>query len=261
MNDIVYSRIGKVIFSNECGKIDLSYIKEFEDYDDSIVITTEVEIDSLRRGWLGDITYFATNGFRTSSYELNEDRNRIGAPHHVNNVLLIRQGATSGDGVVEWTQQILQWNREDKDIEPLQRKVIKVFINSNGGCLNSIMHLITVLQMSITPVMTIGLGKCYSSGGLLLMCGNKGMRYIFNSTSVLIHDGGTGSSSDTGKFIDYAEYVKMTEARTKEYILANTKITEKEYDRNYRRDWWILGDDIIRLGVADKIITSLDEII
>lgn len=165
------------------------------------------------------------------------------------------------EAVVEWTQQILQWNREDKGIEPKDRKVIKVFINSNGGCLNSIMHLITILQMSTTPVMTIGLGKCYSSGGLLLMSGNKGMRYIFDTTSVLIHDGGTGSSSDTGKFIDYAEYVKMTEQRTKDYILKNTKITEKDYDRNYRRDWWILGDEAIRLGVADKIITSLDEII
>lgn len=165
------------------------------------------------------------------------------------------------EAVVEWTQQIIQWNREDKGIEPSKRKVIKVFINSNGGCLNSIMHLITILQMSTTPVMTIGLGKCYSSGGLLLMSGNKGMRYIFDTTSVLIHDGGTGSASDTGKFIDYAEYVKMTEQRTKEYVLRNTKITEEEYDKNYRRDWWILGDEAIRLGVADKIIESLDEII
>lgn len=165
------------------------------------------------------------------------------------------------EAVVEWTQQILQWNREDKGIEPSERRIIKVFINSNGGCLNSIMHLITILQMSTTPVMTIGLGKCYSSGGLLLMSGNKGMRYIFDTTSVLIHDGGTGSASDTGKFIDYAEYVKMTEKRTKEYILKNTKITEDEYDKNYRRDWWILGDEAIRLGVADKIITSLDEIL
>ena len=165
------------------------------------------------------------------------------------------------EAVVEWTQQILQWNREDKGIEPSKRTVIKVFINSNGGCLNSIMHLITILQMSTTSVMTIGLGKCYSSGGLLLMSGNKGMRYIFDTTSVLIHDGGTGSASDTGKFIDYAEYVKMTEKRTKEYILKNTKITEDEYDKNYRRDWWILGDEAIRLGVADKIITSLDEIL
>lgn len=166
------------------------------------------------------------------------------------------------ESVVEWTQQILQWNREDKSLpEGTARKPIKVFINSNGGCLNSVMHLITILQLSTTPVMTIGMGKCYSSGGLLLMGGNKGMRYIFDTTSILIHDGGTGSVADTGKFIDYAEYIKMTEIKTKEYILQNTKIKEEEYDKNYRRDWWILSEDAIKLGVADKIITNLDEII
>jgi ATP-dependent Clp protease protease subunit len=165
--------------------------------------------------------------------------------------------------VVEWTQQILDWNRYDKEnnIEILNRQKIKVFINSNGGCLNSIMHFITILQLSETPVMTIGLGKCYSSGGLLLIGGHKGLRYIFDTTSVLIHDGGTGSASDTGKFIDYAEYVKMTEEKTKEYILSHTKITEEEYDKNYRRDWWILSAEAIRYGIADKIITNLDEII
>lgn len=165
------------------------------------------------------------------------------------------------DSVVEWTQQILQWNREDDGLSQSDRKAIKIFINSNGGCLNSIMHLITVLKLSKTPVMTIGLGKCYSSGGLLLMGGNKGMRYIFGTTSILIHDGGTGSASDTGKFIDYAEYIKMTESKVKQYILQNTNITESEYDKNYRRDWWILSDEAIHLGVADKVITDLDEII
>lgn len=165
------------------------------------------------------------------------------------------------ESIVEWTQYILQWNREDMNIDVPNRKKIKIFINSNGGCLNSIMHFINVLQLSKTPVMTIGLGKCYSSGGLLLMGGHKGLRYVFDTTSILIHDGGTGSSSDTGKFIDYAEHVKITEKKVKNYILSNTKITGKEYDKNYRRDWWIFSDDAIKLGVADKIITDLDEII
>ena len=43
--------------------------------------------------------------------------------------------------------------------------------------------------------------------------------------------------------------------------IAIISYAEDEYDRNYRRDWWILGDEAIRLGVADKIITSLDEIL
>ena len=44
------------------------------------------------------------------------------------------------DGIVEWTQEIIEWNREDKDIKDYsKRKPIKIFINSNGGSLNAIM--------------------------------------------------------------------------------------------------------------------------
>lgn len=167
------------------------------------------------------------------------------------------------ESIVEWTQQILDWNRDDSEngVSIKDRQVIKIFINSNGGCLNSIMHFITILSLSITPVMTIGLGKCYSSGGLLLMGGHNGLRYVFDTTSILIHDGSTGSGSDTGKFIDYAEYVKTMEQKTKEYILNRTNISGSEYDKNYRRDWWISADEAINLGIADKIIKTLDEII
>lgn len=59
-----------------------------------------------------------------------------------NREILINQNID--DGTVEWTQEIIQWNREDKDIPVKDRKPIKIFINSNGGSLNSIMELITI---------------------------------------------------------------------------------------------------------------------
>lgn len=34
----------------------------------------------------------------------------------------------------------------------------------------------------------------------------------------------------------------------------------KEYDKNYRKDWWMMSDEIIKYGIADKIITDLADI-
>lgn len=102
-----------------------------------------------------------------------------------NREILINQNID--DGTVEWTQEIIQWNREDKDIPVKDRKPIKIFINSNGGSLNSIMELITICNLSKTPVYAIGMGKCYSAGGLLLMGVPKGNRYILNTTEALEH--------------------------------------------------------------------------
>lgn len=106
MNDIVYRRIGKVVFDNGTEQSESNWIHEFEDYEDSIVIKTDVKIDSIRRGWVGNITYFATDGFAINSFE---DGKRISMPHCVNDVLLVRCGAASSDNAVEWTYTFLKY--------------------------------------------------------------------------------------------------------------------------------------------------------
>lgn len=166
------------------------------------------------------------------------------------------------DGIVEWTQEIVEWNREDENnnIAISDRKPIKIWINSNGGSLNAINELITICNLSKTPVYAIGMGKCYSAGGLLLMGIPKGNRYIFASTEALIHDGSTGSYGDTGKVIDDLERTKKIEENTKRFILAHTDITEKEYDENYRKNWWLDAYEIIDKGVADHIITDISQL-
>lgn len=166
------------------------------------------------------------------------------------------------DGVVEWTQEIIDWNREDKDIEDVsQMTPIKIFINSNGGSLNAIMELITICNLSRVPVIAIGMGKCYSAGGLLLMGIPKGNRYILSTTEALIHDGNmSGYGGDTGKAIDDLEQTKKNEEKVKKFILSCTNISEDLYDKNYRKNWWMSADEIIEYGLADHVIKNIDEL-
>lgn len=164
------------------------------------------------------------------------------------------------DGIVEWTQEIIEWNREDNGIDVSKRTPIKIFINSNGGSLNAIMELITLCNLSKTPVIAIGMGKCYSAGGLLLMGVPKGNRYILSTTEALVHDGSTGSMGDTGKVLDDLEYTKKTEESTKKFILEHTNISSELYDKNYRRNWWLDSNEIIQYGLADHVIKNIEEL-
>ena len=176
-----------------------------------------------------------------------------------NREILINQGID--DGIVEWTQEIIDWNKEDKDIKDYsKRKPIKIFINSNGGSLNAIMELITLCNLSKTPVIAIGMGKCYSAGGLLLMGITKGNRYILSTTEALVHDGSTGSMGDTGKVLDDLEYTKKTEESTKKFILEHTNISSELYDKKYRMNWWLDSSEIIKYGLADHIIENIEEL-
>ena len=95
--------------------------------------------------------------------------------------------------------------------------------------------------------------------GLLLMAGHK--RYIFPHTSCLIHDGSSGAIGSIGKMLDNLEFTKELEVRMKAYIISSTHITEDVYDKNYRRDWFMFSEEMIKLGIADEIVTDIDTIL
>ena len=163
------------------------------------------------------------------------------------------------ESLIEVSMYIQRWNVEDIGKSKEERKPIRIFINTLGGDLNSTMNLVDVIDASTTPVYTIGLGRVYSAGGLLLMAGAK--RFVFNNTSCLIHDGSTGTFGDTGKVLDSAQFTQGTENRLREYILSRTNIDAETYDKMYRRDWYMFADEMIKYGVADCIIENLDELL
>lgn len=165
------------------------------------------------------------------------------------------------DDMMDVPMYILRWNKEDNDnnVAVEDRKPIKIFINSDGGDTNITLFTAEVISLSKTPVITVGMGRAYSSGGLLLMAGQK--RLIFDTTSVLIHDGSTGAIGDTGKVLDNLEFTKRMEEKVTQFILAHTNIPEKLMRENYRRDWFLFADEAIKYGIADKIITDICEIL
>lgn len=163
------------------------------------------------------------------------------------------------DATIDIALYIKKWNAEDKGIAPEERKPIKIFINSDGGSVDTVLHIIDMVHLSKTPIYTIGMGRVYSAGGLLLMAGHK--RYVFPHTSCLIHDGSSGAIGSIGKMLDNLEFTKELEKRMKEYILSSTRITEEVYDQNYRRDWFLFSEEMIVLGIADEIVTDIDTIL
>ena len=163
------------------------------------------------------------------------------------------------DSMIDIPLYIMKWNREDAGTSIEERKPIKIWINSNGGDADITAFTANVITLSHTPVITIGMGKVYSSGCLLLMAGHK--RLVFESTSALIHDGSTGAIGDMGKVIDNIDFAKRQEEHLRAFILSHTKIPCELLDKNFRRDWFLLSDEIIEYGIADSIITDICEVL
>ena len=164
-----------------------------------------------------------------------------------------------GDGLFEYSKQILRFNQEDRDIPVEERKPIKFFIDSPGGDLETMLAFIGLVGISKTPIWMINAGIAYSAAGLILMSGHK--RFALPNSQCLIH---TGSGQLGGTFDQTTEqmknYKQMVE-KMKNFIISHTNIDQKLFNKNKSKDWFITTEEQLELGIVDKIVDDLDEIL
>lgn len=147
---------------------------------------------------------------------------------------------------------ILQFNREDVGIPKEERKPILLYVVSNGGEVDSGFELIDAVLASITPVYTINLGYQYSMGFLIGLAGDK--RYAMPHAKFLMHDGSNFIYDSGSKAQDRMDFYAKLQERTKEYVLAHSKLTEEEFNSKLRVEWYLLADEAKEKGFVDYII-------
>lgn len=154
--------------------------------------------------------------------------------------------------VSEIVRHILQYNAEDKGIEPENRTPILLYLVSRGGEIDAGFELIDVIQSSKTPVYTINTGYQYSMGFLIGLAGHK--RFATSNAKFLLHDGASFVYNSTTKVKDQMKFQEEEEERLKQYILSRSKITSEEYDANLRVEWYLYADTAKEKGFVDYII-------
>ena len=163
------------------------------------------------------------------------------------------------DMLFEYSKQIIRCNKEDKGVPVEDRKPIRLFIDSPGGDLETTLAFIGLVGVSKPPVWTINAGIAYSGGGLILMSGHK--RFALPNSQTLIH---TGSGSVGGTYDQTTEqmknYKQMVE-KMKSFIISHTNIDQKLFKKNQSKDWFITTEEQLSLGIVDKIVDDLDEIL
>ena len=167
------------------------------------------------------------------------------------------------DSIMEFTKNLIMWNMEDEqnNIPIEERKPVYIYILSYGGQLDQIMTLIDVINISKMKIKTINLGVCASAGCLLLMSGTKGERYAVKNSWGLVHQG-SGSSCGTAVQVEAQtqNYKKILEM-VKKLILEKTNITPTQYSKKKLQEWYVYGEDMIKLGIVDHIVDDITQII
>lgn len=137
---------------------------------------------------------------------------------------------------------------------------ITVFINSQGGHVESGDTIHDLVRFIRPPVRMVGTGWVASAGALIFVAVPKESRFSLPNTRFLLHQpaGGTrGTASDLA--IEAKEIVKMRERLNRVFAERTGQPLERIVDDTHR-NFWLDAKEAVDYGLVGRIIQSVDEL-
>lgn len=137
-------------------------------------------------------------------------------------------------------------------------KDISVYINSPGGEVYSGIAMYDTIKHIKNDVVTINVGLAASAASLLLASGTKGKRFVLPNTYTLIHQPLSSGGFD-GQATDFEIYSKHMIQLKKQFASIIAECAGQKLDKvmtDMERDYWMTGDETIKYGIADKILST-----
>jgi ATP-dependent Clp protease protease subunit len=136
---------------------------------------------------------------------------------------------------------------------------IKFFINSPGGVVTSGFVIYDTMKMLKSPVSTICMGLAASMGSILLSGGEKGRRFVYPLSEIMIHQPSLGGYMQ-GVSVDLEITAKQTR-RVKDIsarILAeNCGKKFEQVMKDFDRDYWMDAKEAIEYGIVDHVFEKI----
>lgn len=151
------------------------------------------------------------------------------------------------------TQQLLLLSAEsDEDI--------RIFINSQGGHVESGDTIFDVIRFIKPRVLAIGTGWVASAGALIFVATPKEQRFCLPNTRFLLHQPlGSIRGGATDIAIEAEEIVKMRE-RLNRIFAKQTGQPLERVQRDTDRNFWMSAEEAIDYGLVGQIVQSIDEV-
>lgn len=155
--------------------------------------------------------------------------------------------------------QIERINFEDEDKEQSvvgynrHANPITIYINSPGGVCSDALAIVSAIEQSMTPVITVGQGQACSAAFLILAAGHA--RYAYRHCRLMYHQVSSGAWGTLADQVERLEDAAETQARIDNILLSRTHISAKVLAKvnAQKQDWYMWPEEAIRLGIIDGI--------
>jgi ATP-dependent Clp protease protease subunit len=138
---------------------------------------------------------------------------------------------------------------------------ITVFINSQGGHVESGDTIHDMIQFVRAPVRMVGTGWVASAGALIYVAVPRDQRYSLPNTRFLLHQpagGARGTAADVE--IEAREILKMRERLNRVFAERTGQSLERIQD-DTRRNFWLSAKEAKEYGLVGQIVASAKELL
>lgn len=141
-------------------------------------------------------------------------------------------------------------------LEELSDEPIKIFINSQGGHVESADTIHDVIKFIKPKVIMIGTGWVASVGITIYLAAEKENRYSLPNTRYMIHQplgGFNGPATDIG--IEAKEILRVR-TRINNLISEATNQPIEKVNKDTDRNYWLTSTEALEYGLVNKIISK-----
>jgi len=139
-------------------------------------------------------------------------------------------------------------------------KPITIYINSQGGHVESGDTIHDVIRFIKPRVLMVGTGWVASAGALIYVSVPREDRFALPNTRFLLHQPAGGSSGMAADVeIEAREILRMRE-RINEIFARETGQTLERIEKDTHRNFWLNAQQAIEYGLVGQVIQSVDEL-
>lgn len=138
-------------------------------------------------------------------------------------------------------------------------KDIHFYINSPGGLVSAGMAIYDTMQYIKPDVSTLCVGQAASMGSLLLAAGAKGKRFCLANSRIMIHQPLGGFQGQASDIEIHAREILFLKKRLSELMANHSGQNMDTIERDTDRDNFMSGDEAVRYGLVDAVLTSRNQ--
>jgi ATP-dependent Clp protease protease subunit len=150
---------------------------------------------------------------------------------------------------------VVEWILHENFVKKKKNKELLLMICSEGGSLSDAFALIDVINSSVIPIKTVGLGQIASAGLMIFLAGTRGRRVLTPSTSILSHQFSWGSDGKAHELFATVKEFELTQQRMINHYRVCTGLTDEEIRVSLLppHDVYLTAEEALALHVCDAI--------